>query len=244
MDLRNPGQSWRPTCSWCWAQTTPTAPPTSCGWSPRHRTSCWRSPPAAPAARTRSASARCTAPWAYGSTGNSTRRTTTWSRRCRGWSSSKASIGRCRRWRAQSSDWNCGSPNAGYAFTIRRPGRTCRTLAKSTPRGSAPSRSARSGVTPCAGSRSPSAGGSSPTGRGAGGGARGPAAPDPRQRFQRRPLTSVRDHFRNRLTALETARHYTDVGRSAPWEGPFRAGRAAGALTRQDGAVICRYPFL
>ena len=27
MDLRNPGRSWRPTCSWCWAQTTPTAPP-------------------------------------------------------------------------------------------------------------------------------------------------------------------------------------------------------------------------
>ena len=47
MDLRNPGRSWRPTCSWCWAQTTPTAPPTACGWSPRHRTSCWRSPPAA-----------------------------------------------------------------------------------------------------------------------------------------------------------------------------------------------------
>ena len=62
---------------------------------------------------------------------------------------------------------------------------------------------ARSGLTPCAGSSSPSAGGSSPTGRGgARGGAGGPAAPDPRQRFQRRPPTSVRDHFRNRLTAL------------------------------------------
>ena len=234
MDLRNPGRSWRPTCSWCWAQTTPTAPPTACGWSPRHRTSCWRSPPAAPAARTRSASARCTAPWAYGSTGNSTRRTTTWSRRCRGWSSSKASIaapprGPGQQARAVPLPGRTGvlAAAAGAGERSPRTGtaahRTRATLSRSADRGgpvepwrnrrraaarraSATARragAARSGVTPCAGSRSPSAGGSSPTGRGgARGGARGPAAPSPRQRLQRRPLTSVRDHFRNRLTAL------------------------------------------
>ena len=57
---------------------------TGCGKSPKGPTSCWRLPRARRTAKTRDANASCTFRWACGSTGNTTRRATTWSRPLQG----------------------------------------------------------------------------------------------------------------------------------------------------------------